>query len=76
MSDDVAALQEKFAIERDADRSSRALCAGGRCRPTFDAANSGDLAGRHDLAGIEDKGGDDGLAGLEGQTEGAVVEFL
>src|SRR5581483_2224169 len=47
--DDVAALDEQLAVERDADRASGTLLAlERRDRPTLDGFDLCDLAGRHD----------------------------
>jgi len=49
MGDDVAALDEQLAVQRDADRAAGALLAvHGRDRPVFDRPDLRDLARRHD----------------------------
>src|ERR1700758_2692789 len=71
MGDDVAALDEQLAVERDADRAARAVDAvDGRHRPALARFDLGDLAGRHDhhlLAGS-------GPAGPTGQPMRGVCE--
>src|SRR5262245_20477559 len=57
MRDDIAALDEQFAVERDADRTAGAMAAvKRRYRPALHRLDLGDLAGGHD---------DDFVAGLE-----------
>ena len=74
MGDDVAALDEQFAVERDADRAARALPARDRRhRPALDRLDLGDLAGRHDhdlVAGNQAAGFD--AAG----DDAAIVELV
>ena len=49
MRNDVAAFDEQFAVERDADRAAGAMAARKRChRPAFHGLDLGNLAGRHD----------------------------
>src|SRR6185369_7652941 len=74
MRDDVAALDEQFAVERDADRAPRALPSRDRrYRPAFNRLDPGDLAGRHDhdlVAGNEAAGFD------AARDDAAVVELV
>src|SRR4051794_26543122 len=74
MRNDVAALDEQFAVERDADRASGAVAAAERrYRPAFHALDLCDLAGGHD---------DDFIAGSEmtgfdpARDDAAVVELV
>ncbi|MHC2751218.1 hypothetical protein ACVIWV_006672 [Bradyrhizobium diazoefficiens] len=74
MRDDVAALDEQFAVERDTDRAARALPSGNRRRrPALDRLDLGDLAGRHDhdlVAGNQAAGFD------AARHDAAVVELV
>ena len=74
MGDHVAAFDEQFAIERDADRSARGLLARDRrSRPALDGSDPGDLARGHDddlVAGGEAAGFDAAC------DDAAVVEFV
>ena len=73
MGDDVAALDEQFAVERDADRAAGALAAlERRHRPALDGLDLRDLAGGHDddfVAGAE-------AAGLDAACDDAAVVEL
>ncbi len=74
MRDDVAAFDEQFAVERDADRAAGALTTcDRRHRPALDRLDPGDLAGRHDhdlIAGNEAAGFD------AARHDAAVVELV
>ena len=74
MGDDVAALDEQFAVERDADRAAGGLAAGDRRqRPALDRLDLGDLAGGHD----DDLVAGDEAAGFDAaRDDAAVVEFV
>ena len=74
MGDDIAAFDEQFTVERDADRAAGAVAARERRhRPALDGFDFRDLAGRHDddfVAGAQ-------AAGLDAaRHDAAVVEFV
>ena len=74
MGDDVAALDEQFAIERNSNRPPGGLHAfDGSCRPTLDGPDLGDLARRHD----DDLVSGGKAAGLDAaRHDAAVIEFV
>src|SRR3569623_1902250 len=74
LRDDVAALKEELAVERDADRAARALRAvHGGIRPAFDGPDFGNLSRRHDDA----LGARRETPGLDAaRDDAAVVEFV
>jgi hypothetical protein len=74
MGDHVAAFDEQFAVERNADRPSCGLYAfDGSSRPTLDAPDLRDLARRHD----DDLVSGGKAAGLDASRyNAAVIEFV